>query len=425
LGLLGLWAKHGYFLKQMKILHLTYNDFGGAGRAALRIHQALFKAGVDSRMKVGRSSIEDWTVHGPSTNLERGLALLRPHLTSPICKALKTGNSSLHSPQVLPSNCVKRINDSDADVVNLHWVQGEMLSVADIGRIQKPVVWTLHDMWAFCGAEHYTGEDRWREGYHRNNRPAYERGFDLNRWTWKRKLKHWKRPIQIITPSRWLADCAKESALLRDWPVSIIPYTIDTDVWQPIDKHLSRELLGLPTDATLLLFGAEGGIIDHRKGYDLLLKAISYLRDDFSAKNLELVVFGQFQPQHFPNLGFPIHFTGHLYDNLSLRALYSAADVFALPSRIDNLPVTCMEAISCGTPVVAFNYSGPPSMIEHQSNGFLAKAFDEEDFASGIRWIVNQDVEEIRKVVRNYAVKRFSHSPVVEQYIKLYNSVLG
>jgi hypothetical protein len=78
---------------------------------------------------------------------------------------------------------VKRINAWDADVVHLHWVQGEMLSIADIVRIQKPIVWMLHDMWAFCGAEHYTEEFHWREGHRCDNRPADESVFDLNRWT--------------------------------------------------------------------------------------------------------------------------------------------------------------------------------------------------------------------------------------------------
>ena len=113
-------------------------------------------------------------------------------------------NNLISLPAILPSSWIKKINESTADIVNLHWTQHEMLSISDISKINKPVVWTLHDMWGFCGAEHISWDDRWEKGYNKNNRPTHESGFDLNKWTWKRKIKYWKKPIQIITPSNWL-----------------------------------------------------------------------------------------------------------------------------------------------------------------------------------------------------------------------------
>jgi hypothetical protein len=202
----------------MKVIHLNHSDInGGAARAAYRIHHALRASGVDSQMWVNKALAGDWTVGGPISKWDKGVALFRPYLAKPLVSMLKTGNPIIHSPAIIPSQWVKWINSSDADVVHLHWVQGEMLSIADIGRIKKPIVWTLHDMWTFCGAEHYTEEFRWREGYRRNNRPSYESGFDLNRWTWQRKRKHWQRPMHIVTPSQWLAECVRESALMREW----------------------------------------------------------------------------------------------------------------------------------------------------------------------------------------------------------------
>ena len=161
---------------------------------------------------------------------------------------LKTENSVIHTPALWNSNLPGRLNASDADVVNLHWISGQMLSIRDIARIKKPIVWTLHDMWAFCGAEHYTDDRRWHNGYARGNRPVYESGFDLNRWTWKRKQKHWKTPMHIITPSTWLADCATQSALIQGWPIRVVPNCVDMESWKPLAKHLGRELLGLPVE---------------------------------------------------------------------------------------------------------------------------------------------------------------------------------
>ena len=183
-------------------------------------------------------------------------------------------------------------------------MQRETISISDIAKIKKPIVWTLHDMWAFLGAEHYT-HNRWRDGYFTNNRPDYESGFDLNRWTWNRKKKYWKKPIQIITPSKWLANCVEDSALMKNWPISVIPYPIDTDKWKPIKKEIARKILNLPQNTSLISFGAVGGGKDSRKGYDLL-KSLQYLKNNYSDKNFELIVFGQSKPLQFKNYDFKI-----------------------------------------------------------------------------------------------------------------------
>ena len=143
----------------MRVIQLNQSDInGGAARAAYRIHHALRQAGVDSRMWVDSATSGDWTVQGPATKLRKGLSRLRPILGNSLFKPVfKTGNPIIHSPAFLPSGRVDALYASDAEVLHLHWVQGEMLSIAEIGRLRKPVVWTLHDMWAFCGAEHEIG----------------------------------------------------------------------------------------------------------------------------------------------------------------------------------------------------------------------------------------------------------------------------
>ena len=173
----------------MKVFHINHSDTsGGAARAAYRIHHAVRASGIDSRMLVNVSTSGDWTVQGPSGKTAKAISLIRPQLVAPLRKMLRTRNPIIHSPSVLPSCWPKRFNDSDADLVHLHWIQGEMLSIADIPRIRKPILWTLHDMWAFCGSEHCTTDHRWLEGYRRDNRPQYEAGFDLNRWIWNQSV---------------------------------------------------------------------------------------------------------------------------------------------------------------------------------------------------------------------------------------------
>jgi glycosyltransferase involved in cell wall biosynthesis len=225
----------------MKVIHLSYSDTeGGAARATYRIHRALIKESINSEMWVNRKISEDWTVHEPNNKIEKILNEIRPRLiNNSLVKMMKTKNDLIKSPSLLPSLWVKRINDSDADVVNIHWVQNEMLSIKDISKIKKPLVWTLHDMWAFCGVEHYSAENRWREGYNFKNRPTYETGLDISLWTWKRKKKYWKNPIQIVTPSLWLAKCVQESKLLSCWPVSVIANTLNVEKFRPINKKIA------------------------------------------------------------------------------------------------------------------------------------------------------------------------------------------
>lgn len=400
----------------MTSLQLNYSDTnGGAARAAYRIHHALRDIGVHSTMWVNHALTGDWTVEGPSSKLERTVARARPHIASLLTRTLRTEDPILHSPAIFRSNRVKRINRSDADVVHLHWIAEEMLSIRDIGCIEKPIVWTLHDMWAFCGAEHLAWDERWREGYRRDNRPPSESGFDLNRWTWERKRKHWQTPMHIVAPSRWMGECVRESLLMRDWPVSVIPNGLDTERWQPLDRALARELQGLPQDVPLMMFGSHGANTMYHKGFDLLAGALAHLRGEIPG--LELVIFGEHAPRTPPDLGFPVHYTGHLHDDLSMRALYSAADALVVPSRRDNLPNTAVEAQACGTPVVAFDIGGLPDIVEHRRTGYLARAFDTEDLAEGMRWVL---AESLGPASRERALMRFSNAVVAEQYRAVY-----
>lgn len=373
-------------------------------------------------MLVNVLSSGDWSVQGPKGKSAKAIGRIRSQLVSPFRKLLGTGNPIIHSPSVLPSRWPERINASDADLVNLHWVQGEMISIADIARICKPIVWTLHDMWAFCGAEHYTTDYRWRDGYRHNNRPEHESRFDLNRWSWERKRKHWRRALQIVCPSHWLADCVRSSALMADWPVAVVPNPVDTERWQPIDQRFARQLLCLPQDCLLLLFGAMGGGNDPRKGVDLLLSALSQLSSETSLQGLQLLVFGQLAPQSPPRFDFPIHYTGHLHDDLSLRALYSAADVFVIPSRQDNLPNTGLEAHACATPVVAFNTGGLPDIVDDRVTGALAKPFEPASLAAAIRWVLEdpQRRQVLGDSARKKAERLWTPTRVAGLYAEVY-----
>ena len=408
----------------MRPLLLSQSDSsGGAARASFRLHQALLSCGIDSRMQVGVRNTDDITIDCPIGELRKLASKVRPRLGSLLMRLQRTPNTSLHSPNYFNSGLVKNLNQADADVLNLHWVNNEFLSIEDIGSLQKPVVLTLHDMWAFCGAEHYASDDenaRWRKGYSVKNRLDGYAGIDIDRWVWRRKSKAWQRPMHIVTPSRWLADCARASTLMRDWPIHVIPNPIDTRQYQPWSKKLAREILGLPQAAKLVMFGAMGGSADPRKGWDLLQEALLTIADKVT--EIECIIFGQSTPQNSPNLRLPLHWMGHVHDDATLSLLYSAADVMVVPSRQENLPQSATEAQSCGCPVVAFNCTGLPDVVEHKKTGYLAKAYDVRDLANGILWVLGNEKRylTLSKAARQRSVALWSQEIVAKKYLEVY-----
>jgi len=206
--------------------------------------------------------------------------------------------------------------------------------------------------------------------------------------------------------------------------MTVIPNAINIHVWKPCDSTLARQLLNLPPDVPLLLFGAMYGAVDPRKGFDLLKAALGHLRGQIPG--LELVVFGQLTPQDSDDLGFPIHYMGHLHDDVSLILLYSAANAMVIPSRQDNLPNTGVESFACGTPVVGFRVCGLPDIVEHQKTGYLANAFDTIDLASGLQWVLEDPARNasLGKAARVRALRLWSDEVVAPQYLDVYQRAL-
>jgi len=377
-------------------------------------------------MWVNQRSLDHTSVQGNFSKWQRVLSILGNYLSNYILRFLKTKNKTLHSLSIMPSLLVRKINESDADIINLHWVQGEMLSVEDIGRIKKPIVITLLDMWTFCGAEHYTDDFRWYIGYYPDNRPSHEMGMDINRWTWNRKYKSWKKPMYVVGTSWWITECARKSALMKAWPSECIGLPINLDIWKPINKKISRNLLDLPCEIPIILFGAIGGTLDHRKGYDLLIRTLIHLKSNPITSRMELVVFGQSTPANQENLYFPVHYLGHINDDLTFKVIYNSADAVIVPSRQEAFGQIALEAQACGIPVVAFKVGGLVDIVDHLQTGYLAKPDDPYDLAEGIVWVLkNKLKKQISSNARRKVETQFADHLVGEQYLQVYEKILS
>lgn len=414
----------------LKILHISTSDVGGgAARAAFRITVAQAKAGLDSRLVVLRQREPHPLLLQPLGHFGSLLPQAKSLISRRLLKSQKTNNQTLHSLNLFSSGLVEWINHSNADIVNLHWVGGEMLSIADIGKIRKPLCWTMHDMWPFSGAEHYddlANPERYKTGYTKNNRPAGYCGPDLDAWTWRRKQNAWANTrFNLISPSHWLADCARNSALQGHHPIHVIPNPVDLAVFKPHDRQLARRILGLREDRRYILFGAMGCTGDKRKGFHLLQPAIQTLTHSTQyTDDTEVLIFGANAPENPPDLGLKTHYLGSFHDEISLSLLYSAADVFVAPSMQDNLPNTLVEAIACGTPCVAFQIGGMPDLIVPSVTGFMAAPFEITSFADAITQALALNTQFHRTQIRSYAENTFKEDVVARQYQSLYEKML-
>ncbi len=414
----------------MNVLLLSTSDIkGGAARAAYRLHQGFKNIDHHSQMLVQTKHIDDQKVIGFSDTSGIGRAITGSRLSlNQLPLRFYPDHDSFYSLQWLPDNIASKVIQLNPDVINLHWICNSYLQIETLAKLNKPLVWTLHDMWPFTGGCHYSGGcDRYMASCGSCPLLGSSKNWDLSRWVWQRKAKAWKNlNLTIVSPSYWLAKCASSSYLFQDLPIKVIPNSIDTKKYRPINRQVARELLRLPQDKQLVLFGSLKATSDKRKGFQLLQPVLQKLSQSGWQDKLELVIFGASRSDNLPDFGLPSHYVGKLNDDLSLATLYSAADIFVLPSVQDNLPNTIMEAIACGTPCVAFNIGGIPDLIEHKKNGYLAQPFKTEDLAQGIAWVLEKEErhQKLSYRAREKAEQEFALQIQAGRYLSLFKEII-
>lgn len=408
----------------MKALLINTSDIdGGAARAAYRLHQGLQAIGVASQMLVRSKFSGDSTVIPHRTTL----AKMGPTLDELPLKLYPKRDRTMFSLQSVPDDIAPKVAQLAPDVLSLHWFCNAYMQVETLAKFNKPLVWTLHDMWAFTGGCHVSQEcDRYTDFCGACPQLKSTRNWDLSRWTWQRKARAWKQlDLTIVTPSSWLANCARSSSLFKHTRIEVIPHGLNTNKYKPIDKRVARELLHLPQDKQIVLFGASGN--DKNKGFYLLHPALQNLSVSGWQDKIEVLIFGPYQPDNSVDLGFKTQYLGRLQDDLSLALAYSAADVMVVPSMQESFGQTASESLACGTPVVAFNTTGLKDIVEHQQNGYLASPFEIEDLARGIAWILeNSDRhQKLSSRSREKAEQEFTLELQARRYLSLFSEVVN
>jgi glycosyltransferase involved in cell wall biosynthesis len=400
----------------LKVLHLNYSDTkGGAAIAVNRIHECLKIEGVISKILVATKTNDDNFI-GPSSTLTEIKYKIFEALNRKVLKLEKKVNYDSNSYNLFPNNIIKLINSLDFDLINFHWIGNNFLRIKDIKKIQKPIVWTLHDMWPYCGSEHYTFTNRFIDGYKKENK--FHQGLDIERYCWEQKLKNYPKKINVIATSEWQFKNAKKSILFKNAKVDKIGYPLDFNFWKPINKMISRKILNIPENKNVILIGSEN-LNSKRKGYKKIMKILESKKD---INNPLILTFGENKIEsNIENINFK-NIKPNSYD---LKLLYSCADVYLSPSLQESFGQTSLESISCLTPVVCFDSTGTTDIIKHKLTGYISKENDLEDFYQGIKWVIENLKNNITFDEIVYLKEKFSYNHISKSYISLYKNVIN
>lgn len=417
----------------MKVLHVSTKDInGGAPRASFRLHQGLLLNGVDSTILVESRDSNDKSVIAYARSIAMKDRLARYYRKVAITLDYLRYKKSRPSGLELFSDARSRYYDSfqeyliNNDVINLHWTAGFLDYEAFFSQLPsgKPVVWTLHDMNPFTGGCHYSGNcHKFYDQCGACPQLGSNKESDLSRSNWIKKNEALNRGkakiLHIVTPSKWLAKQAKQSELFGHLPISIIPYGIDTDLFQPRDTCSFRETLEIPHDATVVGFVADS-TANKRKGFHYLKEAVEKINN----KNIYLVSVGKSSPVISKKLNH-IHLGSIQLDNL-LSLAYSLFDVYVCASIEDNLPNTVIESLACGTPVVGFSIGGMPDMVDPGLTGLLASEVNSESLAICLNKILGDKnaLEAMAIQCREKALTDYVLPIQAEKYSRLYASLL-
>ncbi|CAI4032568.1 Glycosyl transferase family 1 [Nitrospira tepida] len=401
--------------------------------SAYRLHRGLLLHGHESSMFVLEKSSQDETVMRFHPSMDVTSRLRRRFRRKSIAKAWRAYAATRPSGYELFSQDRTPIGDALArqlvpcDVVHLHWVATFLDYESFFTAVprERPVVWTLHDMNLVTGGCHYDMEcGRYRSGCEACPQLGSRHSHDLSAEVWQRKRRIFAEVppsrLCVVTPSRWLTQVVKDSPIFSRFRVETIPYGLDLDAFAPRDRLAAREVLGIPQDANVVLFVAE--MIDNkRKGYTLLMDALTgCLREN---RRLWLLSVGHRAPLG-PGSMQAVHM-GYVNNERFLSLVYSAADIFVIPSLQDNLPNTVLEAMACGVPVVGFDVGGISDMVRECQTGCLVGVGDVVGLQRAIsRLMQDQELRTVMsKACRRVALDEYGLERQAQAYSDLYRTL--
>lgn len=404
----------------MKVLHINQSDIsGGAAIAGYRLHQSLVCQGIDSKLLVDQVKV----------NSDRIINLDRKRVTEELLSRFPD-YLGLNYIAIFNSFKINKSSDyQNTDILNFHNLHGRYFNYLALPKLtqNKPAIYTLHDMWSLTGHCAYSFDcHKWKLGCghcpYPDTYPEVKRDSTTLEW----KLKNWayqRSNLTIICPSQWLANQAQKS-MLNQYPIHHIPYGINIQDFQPLDKALCRQVLNIPPNKRVLLFSAQS-LKDLRKGGDLLLNALKQIPLSLK-QDLILLTFGDGGEKFQDLMDIPILGLGYISGDHLKSIAYSVADLFILPTRADNLPLVLQESMACGTPMLAFDVGGVADLVRPGITGLLAKPEDAQDLSLKIIELLEDDTfhQQMAQHCRKIAVAEYSIELQAKRYIEVYRQTI-
>ena len=394
----------------MNVKHFSFaNKSSGAFNAAYRIHSCL-KNKVNTSMCVVKNSYNDGNSIFKTNSIHKFIIYFKIYIIVIFKKITKTKKFNPFSLSILPSFFSSHFNKSEKDtLIHLHWINFEMISIYEIGKIKTPIVWTIHDLWPISGIFHLE---------QKSSKNIIILLLDklvknLKKVFWKKKY------FYLVAPSTWMLEKILENTIITNYKVCIIPNPIDLNFWKQEKKiQVNKKII--------IGFGAYNFLADQNKGYDLFIESLKILKYNNFNIQFKIVTFGDKFPQEIEEMGFEVYSFGENLTEFEIRNFYNSIDLLVVPSRIESFGQVATEAMACGCPVIGFNNSGLTDIVEHKKTGYLATPFNPDDLTNGILWFYqnHQQKYEVSKMCIKRVKENFSYEVVSQKYIDLYNEII-
>lgn len=401
----------------MNIVHLATTDYGGAFKAVQRIQDCIRLYHNQSDILVRTRLFESDTTEVMNTPIKKFLSKSKNFFN------LLVSHGEIVT-DLFGTDLSRHSKIREADVIMLHWVNSfiSQKSIRQLARLNKPIIWVMHDMWTFTGGCHcdlYCG--RYEKGC--GCCPFLGTHFkkDISYWNLRRKKKLFDQTaITFVAISKWEESCALKSAATRQKNIVRIPNPINTDIFRPLDREPLRKKYKV-SDKKVILFGADKALENPMKGFQYLIEALQYL----TGEGYQVVCFGAApEDKRIAPPDIPVWYLGTIREEKVLAEWYNIADVFVSPSLQESFGYTICEALACGTPAAAFAVGGLLDQIVHKENGYLAKMRDARDLAEGIKYCIEHR-EKLGAAARERVFSHNSYDVVGVRYRKLFECLIS
>ncbi|MGI6627855.1 MAG: glycosyltransferase [Bacillota bacterium] len=390
---------------------------GSTGRVVVGIDQVLREQGHESYIGYGRGFAKNHNAIRIGSSLDNYVHAAVTRVSD------RHGFGSRRATKVF----IDKVDNLNPDVIHLHNIHGYYIHVGllfeFIKKRQKPVIWTLHDCWAFtghCAYFDYAACERWQtECYSCPEKRSYPASLLIdnsrNNFSSKKGVFRGTENLTMVTPSKWLKGLLERS-FLSDYPVEVINNGIDLGAFRPTSSNFRKDqaLLG-----KFIILGV-ANVWDRRKGYHYFVRLSSMLAKD------EIIVLVGVTEQQKKRLPANIVGVTRTDSVEELAAIYSTADVFVNPTLEDNFPTTNLEALACGLPVITFETGGSVECID-ASCGFVVEKGYIHELYDAIRVMRREwrDKESLRWRCVSRAAMLYDRNDRFLEYVQLYQQKLA